>query len=579
MKRTRLYGCKALLIVAFWIGGSENLVARSEPQQESSSQSLFIQVEPGRIRFTVKRDIESLRIQVFDRMGTLVFESDTVSGDHLLWAIKDLNGDPLRSGLYSFTLTIREHNTPAAERRGHFIVERADERQGDRLWVTTGGADEIDTSVSGGEITVSNEPGSTLVGAGGDPKTTGFVPFRVSGRNSANRGEADSLRINVVDPASSGTAGRISKWINSSLLGNSIISESGQSVVVGGTLSATQYNLNGGRILIGGVNGGNTFAGLGAGYFSPVIPANICYSCAGNGNSFFGYAAGVLNQDGAENSFFGKNAGYFNSTGMTNSFFGSDAGYHAETGHNNSFFGAAAGYSNSQGSSNAFYGNRAGFANTLGRDNSFFGVNAGEDSAGSNNVIVGALANFRPSAITLENASAGDQNTFVGSGAAGASARRNATAIGAGAYVACDNCMVLGNNTVRVGIGTNSPVYKLHVNGQVAGVGSYVNLSDARYKTNVQTLTRALDTVRRLRGVSYFWRQGEYPELNFSTGSQIGFIAQEVEMTLPQAVTKDDSGVYSMSYSSVVPLLVEAIKEQQRQIELLEKKIERLSKK
>jgi len=46
----------------------------------------------------------------------------------------------------------------------------------------------------------------------------------------------------------------------------------------------------------------------------------------------------------------------------------------------------------------------------------------------------------------------------------------------------------------------------------------------------------------------------------------VGFIAQELERVLPEAVTKDEKG-YRVAYSEVVPLLVEAIKEQQREID------------
>jgi len=47
----------------------------------------------------------------------------------------------------------------------------------------------------------------------------------------------------------------------------------------------------------------------------------------------------------------------------------------------------------------------------------------------------------------------------------------------------------------------------------------------------------------------------------------VGFIAQELERVLPEAVTKDEKGYYRVAYSEVAPLLVEAIKEQQREID------------
>ncbi len=95
----------------------------------------------------------------------------------------------------------------------------------------------------------------------------------------------------------------------------------------------------------------------------------------------------------------------------------------------------------------------------------------------------------------------------------------------------------------------------------------FVTTSDARYKTHVATLTHALDKVLALRGVTYDWRTEQFPEKRFGKGRQVGFIAQEVEKILPQIVSKDRNGYRAVDYSKVVPVLVEAIKEQQAQIE------------
>ena len=128
-----------------------------------------------------------------------------------------------------------------------------------------------------------------------------------------------------------------------------------------------------------------------------------------------------------------------------------------------------------------------------------------------------------------------------------------------------------GNNVIRitpagnVGIGGISQIlYKLHVNGGVAGTSAYVNTSDARYKTNVVTLNGALERVLSLRGVEFDWKRDEFPALNFETSHQLGFIAQELKQVLPEAVSIDKEGVHSVAYSKVVPVLVEALKEQKR---------------
>jgi hypothetical protein len=132
--------------------------------------------------------------------------------------------------------------------------------------------------------------------------------------------------------------------------------------------------------------------------------------------------------------------------------------------------------------------------------------------------------------------------------------------------------------TGNVGIGTGSgyPVYKLQVNGSVAGVGPYNDISDARFKTNVVPIDHALALVEKLRGVRYDWRATEFPAKNFDAGRQVGFIAQEVQPVLPEAVSVDREGVHSVAYSKVIPVLVEAVKEQQNQLRRRDARIEQL---
>jgi hypothetical protein len=129
-----------------------------------------------------------------------------------------------------------------------------------------------------------------------------------------------------------------------------------------------------------------------------------------------------------------------------------------------------------------------------------------------------------------------------------------------------------------VGIGTDNPGFKLHVNGSVAGVGNYQNVSDARYKTNIAAFPNALDAILNLRGVTFDWKQEDFPDMNFADGKQIGFIAQEVEQILPELVMTDAKGYKSVAYANIVPVLVEALKQQQKQITAQQAKMEALEK-
>jgi hypothetical protein len=105
-----------------------------------------------------------------------------------------------------------------------------------------------------------------------------------------------------------------------------------------------------------------------------------------------------------------------------------------------------------------------------------------------------------------------------------------------------------------------------YVNGNIQYTGSLTQISDARYKTNIAIFGDALDAVLHLRGVTFNFKRDEFKNLHFASGRQIGFIAQEVEKVLPEVVSRDRDGYKSVAYANIVPVLVEAIKQQQRQM-------------
>lgn len=85
---------------------------------------------------------------------------------------------------------------------------------------------------------------------------------------------------------------------------------------------------------------------------------------------------------------------------------------------------------------------------------------------------------------------------------------------------------------------------------------AFNNTSDARLKTDVRSLTGSLDAVSRLRGVSFEWK-----DARAGTGTQIGFVAQEVERVLPDLVRTGPDGYESVQYANMTAVLVEAVKE------------------
>jgi hypothetical protein len=122
--------------------------------------------------------------------------------------------------------------------------------------------------------------------------------------------------------------------------------------------------------------------------------------------------------------------------------------------------------------------------------------------------------------------------------------------------------------------------YLFYVHGKAGGKTNWAQFSDSRLKTDIKPLQGALQSVLKLQGVTFNWKD----ETKHRPGQNIGFIAQEVKEVLPEIVSgggKDEEGneiYYSIEYATLTPVLVEAIKEQNETIKKLEEKIEMLEK-
>ncbi|OFX82274.1 MAG: hypothetical protein A2W99_09460 [Bacteroidetes bacterium GWF2_33_16] len=133
----------------------------------------------------------------------------------------------------------------------------------------------------------------------------------------------------------------------------------------------------------------------------------------------------------------------------------------------------------------------------------------------------------------------------------------------------------------KVAIGHDAPIEMLDVNGnaRIRAIASGIYLgpvnrtadgtlttatSDIRLKENVTTLSNGLNKVLQLRGVNFNWKSDE------NTTTKIGFIAQEVQKVLPELVfVNPTDGYFGVNYAEMTAVLVEAVKEQQNQIEKL----------
>jgi len=121
---------------------------------------------------------------------------------------------------------------------------------------------------------------------------------------------------------------------------------------------------------------------------------------------------------------------------------------------------------------------------------------------------------------------------------------------------------------VSGGVGVGGSVYVgVTLSAQnVLGANAYQTTSDRRYKTDIAQLQFALNKVKQLRGVKYSWRRDEFPHKGFSPGLQSGFIAQEVEEVIPDAVDTAPDGYKTLRSSYITPYLVEAVKSLEAQL-------------
>ena len=106
--------------------------------------------------------------------------------------------------------------------------------------------------------------------------------------------------------------------------------------------------------------------------------------------------------------------------------------------------------------------------------------------------------------------------------------------------------------------------------GNFTATGDITAFSDARVKENIETIDNALDKVTQLRGV-------EYNKIG-SEEKSIGVVAQEIREVLPEVVKENEDGMLSVAYGNITGVLIEAIKEQQKQIEELKAQLDGLTK-
>ena len=347
----------------------------------------------------------------------------------------------------------------------------------------------------------------------------------------------------------------------------------------------------------------NTFLGAGAGIENTF----------GRENSFFGFRAGFKTTIGVDNTFFGQRAGTKNTSGMENSFFGANVGTSNTTGFSNSFFGYEAGTATAKGTRLTFIGQRAdrlfGSPDSLDRATAI-GINA---KVGCSNCLV--LGGTGPDSV---NVGIGTSNpsvtldvkgiaTFENGGMAGGMIKvlglDGSTAamrlyegddfgfelqyegssdklhLWSRKFLSNEDIRMTWQKDGRVGIGTTTPSAQLHTTTPSAqlhttgtvrldhfGAGSLQtdadgNLSvssDIRLKKNISSYEKGLGEVLNLEPIAYNWVQ----KSGMETESQyVGFSAQNVQSSIPEAVSLDKRGYLTLSDRPILAALVNSVKE------------------
>ncbi|MBF0244504.1 MAG: tail fiber domain-containing protein [Planctomycetes bacterium] len=302
------------------------------------------------------------------------------------------------------------------------------------------------------------------------------------------------------------------------------------------------------------------------------------YNSAGGNNTAMGYCSLYSLTSGIQNTAVGSQSAFSattadnlpalgyralrdNSSGRCNTAVGANAMEHSQTGSYNSVVGCLAGMGVSGISfeNNAILGYKAGYALTNGDNNVLLGALAGNTlTEGDNNIIIGYDQNT-PSPTTDAHLNIGgliygDLSTGnIGIGVLSPTAR-----LQVGGNVLITSNLSMGGNLIpsqnaTFDLGSSTLIW----NALYAGNTTMV--SDRRLKEDIEDLDYGLDEILKLRPVSFAWK-GK-PE----KGRRIGFIAQEVEAVIAEAVNTgpDAAATKGILYEGLVPVLIKALQEQQ----------------
>ena len=190
---------------------------------------------------------------------------------------------------------------------------------------------------------------------------------------------------------------------------------------------------------------------------------------------------------------------------------------------------------------------------------------------------VGALTGNASTATTLATARTINGTSFDGSAnitipnlVSGSSQITLSSTTGYGTVIN-QNLLTTSNvqhNSLGIGMAASATAGRIDATNDVVAYSS----SDIRFKENIKPIENALEKISKISGNTYDWKEENKIEHGYE-GNDVGVIAQEIEAVLPQLVQTRESGFKAVKYDKLVALLIEGIKEQQKQIDELKSRL------
>jgi hypothetical protein len=323
----------------------------------------------------------------------------------------------------------------------------------------------------------------------------------------------------------------------------------------------------------------------------------------GNSNTAFGHEALQNNTSGFNNTAVGFSALLSDGTGNQNTAVGDSALANVTTGFNNTAIGFAADSSDHTGSDNTSLGFQAG--TLIGGLTNATAIGAFAGAEQSNSIVLGCTLAC-PNGTTSPNVGIGTNTPGAslevdGSNQSELSLKAPVTGIGTGLdffttgtgglqweILDTGNSSAQGANKLNIrNINTGNDIFTILSNGSVGietvnpdhtlsvfggadkiGGGSWDVFSDGRLKTVDGKYDAGLDAILKLNPVRY--RYKEQNAMGIKDGQQhVGFVAQDVEKVIPEAVSKNSRGYLLVNNDPILWTMLNAIKQQQTQIEAL----------